>query len=262
MQKAKVPLTNFQFGEVSPALISRTDTKVYNNSAQKIENFFLRAEGGVIKRAGLKKIYEFDTTIDTAKVQQHRLVPFIFSDDERYIVSLEHQKIRVFSIDTNNNVTLATTLTADSSGATIPITNLNMHEVTYAQSGDVMFIAHQTFMIRKLVRTGLTSFGMETMTFDTQSAGAKIYQPYFQFQDLGVTLDPSASSGNGITLTTSANYWDTTGSQSGGNYPDSLHVGLTIKYHDQEITITSVQSATQATGNALATLKKKLKVEN
>ena len=262
MQKARVPLTNFQFGEVSPSLISRTDTRVYNNSAQKIENFFLRAEGGVIKRAGLKKIYEFDTTIDTAKVQQHRLVPFIFSDDERYIVSLEHQKIRVFQIDTSNNVTLAATLTADSSGATIPITNLNMHEVTYAQAGDVMFIAHQTFMVRKLVRTGLTSFQMETKTFDTQSAGAKIYQPYFQFQDLGVTLDPSASSGNGITLTTSEAYWDLTGSQSGGNYPDSKHVGLTIKYHDQEITITSVQSATQATGNALATLKKKLKVDS
>ncbi len=262
MQKARVPLTNFQFGEVSPSLISRTDTRVYNNSAQKIENFFLRAEGGVIKRAGLKKIYEFDTSIDTAKVQQHRLVPFIFSDDERYIVSLEHQKIRVFQIDTSNNVTLAATLTADSSGANIPITNLNMHEVTYAQAGDVMFIAHQTFMVRKLVRTGLTSFQMETKTFDTQSAGAKIYQPYFQFQDLGVTLDPSASSGNGITLTTSEAYWDLTGSQSGGNYPDSKHVGLTIKYHDQEITITSVQSATQATGNALATLKKKLKVDS
>jgi len=262
MQKAKVALTNFQFGEVSPSLISRTDTRVYNNSAQKIENFFLRAEGGVIKRAGLSKIYEFDTSIDTAKVQQHRLVPFIFSDDERYIVSLEHQKIRVFQIDTSNNVTLAATLTADSSGATIPVTNLNMHEVTYAQAGDVMFIAHQTFMVRKLVRTGLTSFQMETKTFDTQSAGAKIYQPYFQFQDLGVTLDPSASSGNGITLTTSEAYWDLTGSQSGGNYPDSKHVGLTIKYHDQEITITSVQSATQATGNALATLKKKLKVDS
>ena len=56
MRKAKVPLTNFQFGEISPSLISRTDTRVYNNSAQKIENFFLRAEGGVIKRAGLKNI--------------------------------------------------------------------------------------------------------------------------------------------------------------------------------------------------------------
>ena len=42
MRKAKVPLTNFQFGEISPSLISRTDTRVYNNSAQKIENFFLR----------------------------------------------------------------------------------------------------------------------------------------------------------------------------------------------------------------------------
>ena len=262
MQKAKVSLTNFQFGEISPSLISRTDTKVYTASAQKIENFFLRAEGGLIKRAGLSKIYEFDTTIDASKTQQHRLVPFIFSDDERYIVSLEHQKIRVFQIDTNNAVTLAATLTADSSGATIPITNLNMHEVTYAQSGDVMFIAHQTFMVRKLVRTGLTSFQMETKTFDTQSAGAKIYQPYFQFQDLGVTLDPSASSGNGITLTTSAAYWDLTGSQSGGDYPDSKHVGITVKYHDQEITITSVQSATQATGNCLATLKKRLKVDS
>ena len=47
-----------------------------------------------------------------------------------------------------------------------------------------------------------------------------------------------------------------------GNYPDSKHVGVTIKYHDQEITITSVQSATQATGNALATFKKRLTVDS
>ena len=262
MRKAKVPLTNFQFGEISPSLISRTDTRVYNNSAQKIENFFLRAEGGVIKRAGLSKIFEFDTSIDTSKVQQHRLLPFIFSDDERYIISLEHQKIRVFQIATNNTVSLATTITQDANSATLPFTHDNIHEVTYAQSGDVMFIAHQTFMVRKLTRTGLTSFQVETKTFDTQSAGAKIYQPYFQFQDLGTTLDPSASSGNGITLTTSTNYWDTTGSQTNGNYLNSKHVGVTIKYHDQEITITSVQSATQATGNALATLKKRLTVDS
>ena len=262
MRKAKVPLTNFQFGEISPSLISRTDTRVYNNSAQKIENFFLRAEGGVIKRAGLSKLFEFDTSIDTSKVQQHRLLPFIFSDDERYIISLEHQKIRVFQIATNNTVSLATTVTQDANNATLPFTHDNIHEVTYAQSGDVMFIAHQTFMVRKLTRTGLTSFQVETKTFDTQSAGAKIYQPYFQFQDLGTTLDPSASSGNGITLTTSTDYWDTTGSQTNGNYLNSKHVGVTIKYHDQEIEITSVQSATQATGNALATLKKRLTVDS
>jgi hypothetical protein len=67
MRKLRVPLSNFQFGEISPSLISRTDSKVYSNSAQKVENFFIRAEGGVIKRSGLSNIYEFDTTVDTSK---------------------------------------------------------------------------------------------------------------------------------------------------------------------------------------------------
>ena len=83
MQKVRVPLTNFAFGEVSPSLYSRTDSPVYNQSAQRVKNFFIRSEGGVIKRSGLQNIYQYDTTINEAKVQQCRLLPFIFSDDER-----------------------------------------------------------------------------------------------------------------------------------------------------------------------------------
>lgn len=78
MPRILVPLTNFQFGEVSPSLVSRTDTKVYPNSAKTINNFLLRNEGGLVKRFGSKKIYEFDTTYNSAKSQQHRLIPFIF----------------------------------------------------------------------------------------------------------------------------------------------------------------------------------------
>ena len=81
MRKVRIPLTNFAFGEVSPSLISRTDAPVYNQSAQRVENFFLRSEGGLVKRSGLEHVYEFDTTVDTSKTQQHRLLPFIFSDD-------------------------------------------------------------------------------------------------------------------------------------------------------------------------------------
>ena len=40
MQKVRVPLTNFKFGEVSPSLYSRTDTELYNQSGQRVENFF------------------------------------------------------------------------------------------------------------------------------------------------------------------------------------------------------------------------------
>ncbi len=262
MRKLRVPLSNFQFGEISPSLISRTDSKVYSNSAQKVENFFIRAEGGVIKRSGLSNIYEFDTTVDTSKTQQHRIVPFIFSDDERYIISLENLKIRVFRVDTSFNVTLAATVTQDTSSAALPLTHDNIHEITYAQSGDTMFIAHQTFMVRKLVRTGLTSFQVETYTFDQNSANTIVHQPYFSFQTPGMTLDPSATSGSGVTFTTSAAYWDTTGSQSGGNYPDSKHIGINFRYNDAEFQITSVQSATQATGTIFGNLKRRLKVDS
>ena len=64
MRKVRVPVNNFQFGEISPSAISRTDSSVYAASAQRVENFLLRSEGGVIKRAGTEKIYEYDITVE------------------------------------------------------------------------------------------------------------------------------------------------------------------------------------------------------
>jgi hypothetical protein len=375
MQKVRVPITNFQFGEVSPSLYSRTDSDVYTASAQRVENLFLRAEGGVIKRPGLENIYEYDITVERttftitvsdyaniavgtqlkfydadgnlyiveaqaisgsapsaavnnihyfrpnesndttadnlytainaidgftvanpgaavvtvtrdkpnggtylatestdatrltvtnfsggSKVQS-RLLPFIFSDDERYIISLENAKVRCFQISpTTGAVSLVATITADTDSAALPFSDTYLHEYTFAQAGDVMFICHPLFMPRQLVRTSLTTFQIEVFAFDVKSDSKLIYQPYFSFQALGVTLNPSATSGSGVTLTTSVAYWDTTGSQSGGNYPSSKHVGVTIRYHGAEIEITSVQSNTQATGTVLDALSQTLDV--
>ena len=64
MRKVRVPVNNFQFGEISPSAISRTDSSVYSASAQRVENFLLRSEGGVIKRAGTEKIYKYDITVE------------------------------------------------------------------------------------------------------------------------------------------------------------------------------------------------------
>lgn len=243
MQKVRVPLTNFQFGEVSPSLYSRTDTAIYNQSAQRVKNFFLRSEGGVIKRSGLENLYEYDITIDADKIQQSRLLPFVFSDDEQYIISLEHQKFRVFQINpTTGDVSLIQTVTQDINGSALKFDHDYLHEYTYAQAGDVMFIAHQTFSTQQIVRTSLTTFQVESFLFDQNSSATQIYQPYFSFQGAGVTLDPSASSGTGVTLTTSSPYWS----------PD--HVGTTVRYNKNEIEITSVTSSTVATGDILSEL--------
>ena len=61
-------------------------------------------------------------------------------------------------------------------------------EVTYAQSGDVMFLCHQTYMPRKLTRTSLTTFAVSTYAFDKRSDDKRIYQPYNSFHPLDICL--------------------------------------------------------------------------
>ena len=253
MQKARVPLTNFQYGEISPSLSSRTDSAIYNSSAQKIKNFFIMSEGGVQKRGGFKALHEFTgVTVDATKTQQVRIIPFIFSDDEQYIAALSDGQIDMFFINpTTGAVTKGSTITQDTDSVALPFQEQYLHEITFAQAGDIMFLCHPTFSMQQLVRTGLSSFQVEKFSFTEQAGGARIYQPYFSFQNFGITLDPSASQGQSVTLTTSASYFDTTGSQSGGNYPNSKHINVRIRYHGAEIKITSVQSATQATGNVI-----------
>ena len=243
MQKARIPLTNFQYGEISPSLVSRTDSPIYNSSAQSVKNFFIRTEGGVAKRGGFQALHDFTAiTENTAIRQQVRLIPFIFSDDEQYVIAFSHQKCEIFFIDpTTGALSLATTLTQDVNSAALQWDQAYLHELTYAQGGDVLFVCHNTFMCQQIVRTGLNSFQVEQFVFQLQAGNAKTYQPYYHFHPTGVTLDPSATTGTGITLTTSAAYFDTTGK----------HVGITLLYHDAEILITSVQSSTQATGNVV-----------
>jgi len=55
MPRVRVPLNNFQFGEVSPSLTSRTDTKVYTNAAEQVRihsNGVLSASDGIALGVG------------------------------------------------------------------------------------------------------------------------------------------------------------------------------------------------------------------
>ena len=256
MQKVRVPLNSFQYGEISENVIHRVDSPIYQASAQRLENVLVRAEGGVKKRPGMKNIFQLLPSRDTSKKLQCKLIPFIFSDDERYIVAIQNTYLRVFRID-GENVTQVSIL------AGVPFDDDYIHQYTYAQYGDVLFIAHPLFMPRMIIRTSLTSFTVETFSFDQRVDGLKIYQPYSVFHGNNVTLDPAATSGTNVAVTVSEAYFDTTGAVDGsGNYPDSLHVGVFLRYHDTEMEITSVQSATQARVSISGTLQTRLEIAN
>ena len=250
MQKVRVPISSFQFGEVSDSLISRNDTPILNSSAQRVENFLVLPEGGLRKRHGLKHIHDYALTYDANTPYKSVLTSFIFDDNEEYVISIEDQKLRAFRLLADGSVSLVATVTSDVNSAALPFDEDYANEYTFAQYGDVMWVCHPLFAPRLVTRTSLTTFEVSTFSFDTRPDNHKIYQPYYNFQAQGVTLDPSAVTGAGITLTTSADYWV------------AGHVGTTIRYHESEITITSVTSATVAVGDVVDTLKIRLAVLN
>ena len=190
MARVRVPQNSFQFGEISPSLTSRTDSPVYSNAAERVRNFFIKGEGGVTKRPGTKRWHNFGSSpsFNSNLRQTVRIEPFIFSDDEKYIIAFSNTQIDIFQISpTNGNVSKIQTITGQSwlvNTTSAPY----LEELTFTQQGDVMFIAHNTFMIRKLVRTGLTTFTVETYAFQQSIDDEHIFQPYYPFQDLGVTL--------------------------------------------------------------------------
>jgi hypothetical protein len=256
MQKIRIPVTNFAFGEVSESTLMRTDTPIYQSSAQSITNMMILSEGGLKRRPGFKVLDKLDLHSDAARdttvTSQARLFPFIFSGDEQYLVGICDAYLYFWRYDpSDGSTTYLMSLSQDVDTNALPFDKDYLHEYTYAQYGDVMFVAHPLFMVRQIVRTSLTTFEVRTMTFDERNDGALTYQPYSSFQSSSTTLSGSGTTGT-ITLTTSVDYFDTTG----------LHDGVILRYHDTEVQITSVTNATTATGVVNGTLRQRLSILN
>jgi DNA-binding beta-propeller fold protein YncE len=246
--------------DISTASYDNTFISVVAESTSP-EGVFFKPDNSYMYVADSSKNKIFQYSLSSYLEQSH-LFPFIFDQNEEYVISIEDAKIRCFRLLTDGTVSLVATITADTSAAALPFDRTYLKQYTVAQRGDVMWICHPLFAPRLLTRTSLTTFEISTYTFDQRLDSSVTFQPYSKFQSQGVTLDPSATTGTGITLTTSADYWDTTGTQTAGNYLDSLHVGVIVRYSGNEIEITSVQSATQATGDVVDELSTRLSVLN
>ena len=132
MKKFRIPINSFQFGEVSGSLVMRTDSAVYNSSAQGLENMIVMSEGGVKKRYGLKHTYKYSgITFDPDYPAQSHLFEFAFSNDEQYLVSVEHQRIRCFYLEENGTLTLVTDLDVDTNGTTLPFNKSYLNQYKY-----------------------------------------------------------------------------------------------------------------------------------
>ena len=248
MQKVRIPQNSFQYGEISDNTIMRTDSPIYAASAQSLENMIVLPEGAVKKRHGTKFIYK-----NTRTNKDLHLAPFIFDDNEQYVIGIGEAYIFCWRLLTDGTVSLVSTITADTQSNVLPFDKDYLREYNTAQYGDVMFICHPLFAPRMLTRTSLTTFELSVFSFDTSYDNKDTYQPYSSFYSTNVTLSSSnPATGSNRTITTSAPYWDTTGK----------HIGVTVRYGGNEIVITSVNSTTQAIGTVVRELSTRLTVTN
>ena len=246
MQRIKIPINSFEFGELSPSFTSRVDSELYQKSAGKITNFVILGEGGVKKRGGTSKIHKFATSVGSERLHV-RIEPFVFSDDEQYIFAFSNEKLEVFFVDpTTESLSLIQTITADIDTNALPWTTEYLEQFTITTNSDFSFIAHPRFQTRTIVRTGLVTFEVSTYEFDTSSDGTKIQQPYHSFQVSGTTITPSAVSGSGVTLTTSVNYFN------------ANHVGTFLLVHEAHCEITAYTSPTQVTATIFGVIRRQL----
>lgn len=90
----KLAYRSFAAGEVSRRLGARVDQVKYQTGAHVMRNMVSTLEGAVQNRSGFGFVRPCH---DFAAANPPRLLPFVFSDDQSYVIVLEHLKLSVIS---------------------------------------------------------------------------------------------------------------------------------------------------------------------
>lgn len=132
---------NFSGGEVSPHLYPRVDTQAYGSWLKTACNFFVHPQGGASNRPGT-------AYVNTAKYEdkQCRLLPFVLSEEEAYVLELGHKYMRVHA--------QAGTLLKDGEIYEIasPYGEQDVQSVNYVQYDQTLFLVHPDYPPKKLTR--------------------------------------------------------------------------------------------------------------
>lgn len=223
---------NFTGGEISPRLLGRVDLTKYQNSLALCDNFLCFPHGGITKRSGTRFVAEVK---DSSK--NTRLIPFVFSTTQAYIIEFGHQYCRFYR-DEGQILSGSNAYEISS-----PYDSTDLDQIDYVQSADVLYLCHPDYITKKLSRTGHTSWSFSDL--DPYDG------PYLDLNTgiTSTTMYPSANPtgancSTDITITASA----TTGINGGSGFVSSdvgraLRIFINDKYGASYIT--QVNSTTE-----------------
>ena len=186
MAKASIAQRSFNAGELSPQLKGRTDLEKYGNGCDEMINFLPQVHGPARKRPGTRFVKEVK---NSAKF--HRLISFEFSTEQAYILEFGDNTLRFYA---DGGIVLSSGVPYEIS---TPYDSDDLASLDVAQSADVVYIAHPDYPPYKLSRFGPTNWTITPVIFD--------WPPFNDENTEDLTLAASAVTGNGITVTASAN---------------------------------------------------------
>ncbi len=219
MPRFRQDKTNFTAGEISRALLGRSDLRAYDNGALTLRNVVIQPTGGVSRRAGLRFV---DWAAGTG-----RLVAFEFNTEQTYLLVFTAASLAIYQGD--NKVA---TLTAPWSAA-------HLASISWTQSADTLLVCHPDVPPQRLTRNPGGVWKLDVWVFHTD--GDLVRQPYFKFADAAVTLQPAATDGSMMVTASAAIF-------------DPQHSGTVLRIKGKQLRITSVASTTQVQATALETL--------
>lgn len=148
----------FNRGELSPLLHSRIDLEYFRMSYKYGENFILTRHGGLMNRPGTK----FLGTVKD-ETRQTRLVKFVFSRTQVYVIEFGHNYIRFWTLD-GRVVSVSNPITG--------ISKANPGVLTY--SGADNFANSDKIFVSGVV--GMTEVNSREFTVAGLNAGANTFQ--------------------------------------------------------------------------------------
>lgn len=187
MPKAAPAITALNAGEFSPLVEGRIDLEQYRSALTLCENFIPIAQGALRNRPGT-------TYINTAKssvlADVTRLVPFVYSQDQSYVLEFGNLYFRVYRNRAYNSTEVVT-----------PWATADLDQLQFTQSADVLYVTHPNYAPYAIARTGHTSWTCTALTF-TEG-------PFLDDNPDSTTIAVSGTLtvGGTVTLTASASYF-------------------------------------------------------
>ena len=150
MSRATAHLAALNAGELSPRIYGRIDLQKYGMGLRRCRNFVPVVQGALLRRPGTYFVKEVK---DSTK--QTRLVPFIYSEDQAFVLEFGENYIRFYRnygqvLDGLSAYEVATTYT-----------EAEVQELQFAQQADIVYITHEAHPPAKLSRLGNTNWTLE-----------------------------------------------------------------------------------------------------